>query len=692
MKKCGRFVAGMFGTSLSLAMLSGAFLMANKGAVETNAAGSYSWKYSNESSQFSLDADKTSYSVKFGDITWQYEGAGKLDYVGSSQNPGGFLQLGKNPNKNNEGPFKGATLTASIPEQYGNAVSKVEILTSSKSGSGEISVSVGGTNIIEPTTTAKWTSTATVSGTAETPLTGDIVITLSESDGAFYLGSINIDFADYETTKYTSIEITGTPTTSEYYVGDTLSTEGLTVTAYNADKSESLDVTNDSRLAWELTKLDTAGDAIEATYTAKYTTIGGEVLSASIKHTVKVTSATPSELKVTGLAAGYGYGDVIDPATIKVEAVMSDGKTVDVTAQVEIAEHEITLADIAAGKYEFTVSYNGVDETVAVTIDEEVLTIAEARESKNEIVFAGTITGITGVYSNSSDVNVYIADSTGAIMLYRFNPTIVKGGELAVGNKIYVVAKTTVYNGLAETAQNGISDLYVSGKGEEIAAKPVTDLTAEGLAGLDSSIISVEGLEYVSGSVGTSSKAGDITLKYGETTVAMRAPTNAAAGVLDEAGLDDWFDKTSGLPFNFTGHLGWYYKPQLAPISMDDFSCPVYDEIKVFIDTYMHMGKNEKDQCLTLFPKAKEAFDKLSETARECFLKYEGDNQEIVSASARYRAWSVAVGDQNAASVIMNTVNENKGTIIAVSAVAALGVAGAAALLISRKKRPAKNK
>lgn len=493
------------------------------------------------------------------------------------------------------------------------------------------------------------------------------------------------------TTSYDHISVSGQPTKTEYYVGDSFLTDGLTVNAYTtAEDTDPTDVTD--LVQWTIdpaTFNDTATTSVTVTatfgdFTSEPYTVNGLTVSPA---------ATVTDLIITGpTKTTYGYGEAIDFAGLKIEAKMSDGKTNDVTSEIVIADHTIDLADVIAGKYDIAISYKNVEKTLSLIVNEEVVTIAQARESKDEVVFAGTITGITGVYSDSSDVNVYIADSTGAIMLYRFNPTMVQGGELTVGNKIYAAAKTTVYNGLTETAQNGISELYVSGKGEEIAVKKVTDLTATGLDGLDSSVIAVEGLEYVSGSVGTSSKAGDITLKYGENTVAMRAPTNAAAGVLNEAGFDDWLEKTSGLPFNFTGHLGWYNKPQLAPISMDDVACPVYDEIKVFIDTYMHMDKTEKDQCLTLFPIAKEAFDELSETARECFLNYEGENQEIVSAKTRYHAWSVAVGDQSAASVIMNTVNENKGAIIAVSAVAALGIAGAAALLISRKKRSAKNK
>lgn len=676
MKKCGRFVAGMFGTSLSLAMLSGAFLMASKGAVEAEAA----------DGDISFVLDQADYQNEDGvakTFTLASNGI-SVSFQSTAGNRTGYIFLKDGQYYTNTSLPEGYYLS-SVSGKYSGGIS----------GSAKVGLTLSAEpNIKELSSGFTYTSPA---ATKE----GSFKYT-NENEDFFYANiscgasGKNLQFTELvytfsPTTSYDHISVSGQPTKTEYYVGDSFLTDGLTVNAYTtAEDTDPTDVTD--LVQWTIdpaTFNDTATTSVTVTatfgdFTSEPYTVNGLTVSPA---------ATVTDLIITGpTKATYGYGEAIDLAGLKIEAKMSDGKTNDVTSEIEIADHTIDLADVIAGKYDIAISYKNVEKTLSLIVNEEVVTIAQARESKDEVVFAGTITGITGVYSDSSDVNVYIADSTGAIMLYRFNPTMVQGGELTVGNKIYAAAKTTVYNGLTETAQNGISELYVSGKGEEIAAKKVTDLTATGLDGLDSSVIAVEGLEYVSGSVGTSSKAGDITLKYGENTVAMRAPTNAAAGVLNEAGFDDWLEKTSGLPFNFTGHLGWYNKPQLAPISMDDVACPVYDEIKVFIDTYMHMDKTEKDQCLTLFPIAKEAFDELSETARECFLNYEGKNQEIVSASARYHAWSVAVGDQSAASVIMNTVNENKGAIIAVSAVAALGIAGAAALLISRKKRSAKNK
>lgn len=686
MKKCGRFVAGMFGTSLSLAMLSGAFLMANKGAVEAEAATedgsiSFSLTYSSlgEKGNDSGEAVKTIkdetgvYSTDFKytvETRASFSSSESYVFVKSGQ----YLTNISAPNG-----YYLSNVSGRIADNSGMSTTAKPGLTFSSEPIEQSHTDFDHAISVERNSEFSFDNDdtsvlyANISSSAKNAQIAEIVYTFSQLS-------------------FDHITISGEPTKTDYYVGDSFLTDGLTVYAYlTAEETNPVDVTDS--VEWIIdpeTFDDTLTTSVDLL--AEFNGIVSDIytvdgLTVSPAATVADLIVTPPTKTV------YGYGEDIDLSGLKIEAKMSDGATTDVTSEILIAEHTINLEDVIAGKYDIAISYKDMDKTLSLTVDEEILTIAEARSTKSEVVvFAGTITGITGVYSNSEDVNVFIADSTGAILLYRFNESIVEGGELAVGNKVYVAAKVTVYNGLVETSSGSIAEIYVSGKGEEITAKPVVDLSADSLEGLDSSLISVEGLTYVEGSVGSSSGAQSITLKHNGSNVTMRAPTNVAAGVLAEAGLDEWFTKTSGLPFNFTGHLGWFNNPQLAPISMDDFACPVYDEIKVFIDTYMHMDKNDKDQCLTLFPEAKEAFDKLSETARECFLKYKGDNQEIVSASARYHAWQAAQGDQNAASVIMNTVNENKGTVIAVSAVAALGVAGAVALLISRKKRSAKNK
>ena len=285
-------------------------------------------------------------------------------------------------------------------------------------------------------------------------------------------------------------------------------------------------------------------------------------------------------------------------------------------------------------------------------------------------------------------------DDSAGLLVYSIDPELVDG-EIALGKKLMLQGPRDTFSGVAQL--NTPTKVVIMGEGDEITPteiKSVDDLKS----GMDGRLVKVEGLTYKSGNIYDSSGAANVTLELNGEEVVMRSQNASAAKDLNVAGLDDLLQSTySGLPFTYFGNLGWYNSnPQLAPTSMSEFSCPAYDEILNFIKTYMHMDQwvgsdaSGTNECLTLFPVAKEALEKLSEAQQTYFLT--SNNPEIAEAQARYKAWEAAQGDQNAASVIMNTVNENKGAIIAVSAVAALGVVGAAALVISRKKRSTKNK
>lgn len=679
MKKCGRFVAGMFGTSLSLAMLSGAFLMASKGAVEAEAA----------DGDISFVLDQADYQNEDGvakTFTLASNGI-SVSFQSTAGNRTGYIFLKDGQYYTNTSLPEGYYLS-SVSGKYSGGIS----------GSAKVGLTLSAEpNIKELSSGFTYTSPA---ATKE----GSFKYT-NENEDFFYANiscgasGKNLQFTELvytfsPTTSYDHISVSGQPTKTEYYVGDSFLTDGLTVNAYTtAEDTDPTDVTD--LVQWTIdpaTFNDTATTSVTVTatfgdFTSEPYTVNGLTVSPA---------ATVTDLIITGpTKTAYGYGDDIDLAGLKIEAKMSDGKTNDVTSEIEIADHTIDLADVIAGKYDIKVSYKGVDKTISLTVDEKVLTTAEfsALSENSKGIVSGTIIRVTDVYTNSSNINVYIQDNAGGLLLYSFSPDVVTG-EVAVGNKIYIHGTRGEYGGVAQLTNP--TEALIGGAGEEITPFVVTEFSADALDGKSNTLVTVNGLTYVSGDIAYLAngqyKPGNVSMELGSTKITLRAPTNAAA----ESMKDDfptYVETRSGLPLNFTGILGWYNgAPQIAPVSMDDFACPVYDEIKVFIDTYMHMDKTEKDQCLTLFPIAKEAFDELSETARECFLNYEGENQEIVSAKVRYHAWSVAVGDQSAASVIMNTVNENKGAIIAVSAVAALGIAGAAALLISRKKRSAKNK
>ena len=688
MKKCGRFVAGMFGTSLSLAMLSGAFLMANKGAVEAEAAGIYNWIAS------SSDPAKFKEStVELAGMTWT--NSNPVTYVTPAiQNPGAkdnkdyLVKIGTNKSE-----FQGTVLTGTLPEQYGNAVKSFSMVVSSKSGSGTIGVKVGDQTIVETKNTVSWGNNETteiVSGEFETPVQGDIVITLGESSGAFYFGNMKIEGADLELVKYTSLEITGTPSKTSYFVGDDFSTEGLVVTASN-EAGDSKVVTDDVVWSTDVAEGGLTADDTSVKVTATY----GELTATKDVAITVAERPVFTTLEATGITkTSYKVGEKLDTAGLVVTAKTEDGSDSYIVPANEytIDKTEFTFDDVVAGKATITVTYGELKATFEV--DVSAMTISEFRAKDGQFgVIKGIITGRAkdSKYSNS---DLYLNDGAAGIRLYRVDDKI--GADLKVGDEIIISGTCDNFNETYELTN--AEEVLVLDSGKSVAPTTLDSIAQDTFAGKDGLYVKIDGLHYADdgSKLWNGSKKGAMTLtKGGDEIEAYPLADSSAQDAQDY--LDDFLSKIEGLPFTFTGHLGTNSGTyQIMVTASSEFSCPAYDEILNFIKNYMHMDQwvgsdaSGNNKCLTLFPAAKEALENLSEAQQTYFLK--SDNPEIAEAQARYKAWEAAQGDQSAASVIMNTVNENKGAIIAVSAVAALGIAGAAALLISRKKRSAKNK
>lgn len=686
MKKCGRFVAGMFGTSLSLAMLSGAFLMANKGAVEAEAAGD-DIVISLSDDNFDLVGSPTVLTTTVSGVN--FEGKFKTASSASSTNKYGYLMI------NN-----GYLANVSAPEGY--FISKFDYKQSNNNpaGGGYIYVSFGAEamNSVKTSGYAKsFTSSKGGSGSITNEDTSLSFANLSVNAKNVQIAEATFTFSPVPATiDVSSIEIGGDLTKKDYFVGDSLSTDGLTVTAYNADKSESLDVTDDVVWSTDVAEGGLTADDTSVKVTATY----GE-LTVSKDFAVTVAERPVfTTLEATGITkTSYKVGEKLDTAGLVVTAKTADGSNSYVVPASEytIDKTEFTIDDAAAGKATITVTYGELKATFDVNVS--AMSVAEFRALSDDetSVVVGTVTGVyrTSEQSNKEGfVNVYLNDDSAGLLVYSIDPELVDG-EIALGKKLMLQGPRDTFSGVAQL--NTPTKVVIMGEGDEITPteiKSVDDLKS----GMDGRLVKVEGLTYKSGNIYDSSGAANVTLELNGEEVVMRSQNASAAKDLNVAGLDDLLQSTySGLPFTYIGNLGWYNSnPQLAPTSMSEFSCPAYDEILNFIKTYMHMDQwvgsdaSGTNECLTLFSAAKEALENLSEAQQTYFLK--SDNPEIAEAQARYKAWEAAQGDQSAASVIMNTVNENKGAIIAVSAVAALGIAGAAALLISRKKRSAKNK
>lgn len=675
MKKCGRFVAGMFGTSLSLAMLSGAFLMADKGAVEAEAAdGDVVITLDNE--DFGRAGTNTVLTAEKGGVSFE----GKLRTTSSNGSPYNFLMFDEN------GSY--LTNTSTLEGYYVSGISW------NYTGDTGVSGKVYHSFLNESNKAVSAVGTAVSPEKNGSHSFGNS----DESLGYFNISTTNknVQFDDITitfspTTSYDHISVSGQPTKTEYYVGDSFLTDGLTVNAYTtAEDTDPTDVTD--LVQWTVdpaTFNDTATTSVTVT-----ATFGDLTVSKDFEITVAERPVFTT-LEATGLKkTSYKGGEKLDTTGLVVTAKTADGSDSYVVnpSEYTIDKTELTFDDVVAGKATITVTYGELKATFEV--DVSAMTISEFRAKDGQFgVIKGIITGRAkdSKYSNS---DLYLNDGAAGIRLYRVDDKI--GADLKVGDEIIISGTCDNYNETYELTD--AEEVLVLDSGKSVAPTALDSIAQDTFAGKDGLYVKIDGLHYADdgSKLWNGSKKGAMTLTKGGTEIEAYPLADSSAQDAQDY-LDDFLSKIEGLPFTFTGHLGTNYGTyQIMVTASSEFSCPAYDEILDFIKNFMHMNQwvgsaaSGDNECLDLFPVAKEALEKLSEAQQTYFLK--SDNPEIAEAQARYKAWEAAQGDQNAASVIMNTVNENKGTIIAVSAVAALGVVGAAALLISRKKRSAKNK
>lgn len=676
MKKHGRFVAGVFGASVLLALGTGAFLTANDvGAKEAKAAGEdlvFTLTYEN----FGILNSASSDTISVADES----GTANVDFQYKTETREGYIFLKPNYWITN----------STVPEGY--YISKVSgTYTGGISGFAAPGVSFGAECVASSNTNFDVEFPVEKSGSFEGINENTEYCYANVSEG----GSKNAQLATLVYTfspkpaaiAYDHITITGTPTRTDYYVGESFSTDGLTVTAYEtAEETDAgLDVTD--KVEWLLDP-----EVFESTDTTSVYAIvswNDLMLETNIEGITVSEPATVESLEVVNAKGAYDASESFDASAVTVYANMSDGKRNDVTSSAELSAYNPTLDDFVSGTYQMTATYGGVSEIFDLNL---TATIKGYRDSRTSGILIGTVTGVEKVYADSTDINVWINDGTSGIMIYRISESEIEG-ELAVGKRIAIEGGQTVFNGLYEV--NSLTRAVIVGDGEEIAPVAIGEFNSSSLKGLDSSIVKAERLTYVSGNVtGVNNKgettASNISVRYNGSNITLRAPTNGAAVALDEAGLDAWFDKIEDLPFNFVGHLGWFNAPQLAPLSLDDFDCPDFNAVEAFVDGYMHMDQYQgvvdaDGACLTTYPLAKEAFEKLSEVQQDFFLT----STYFADAAARYKAWAVANGEATDASLgVLNSISDST-TWIALGALLGVGAIAGAAIIVANKRRKA---
>ncbi len=242
----------------------------------------------------------------------------------------------------------------------------------------------------------------------------------------------------------TGIEISTLPTKQSYYVGDTLDSTGLTLTAtYESGKTETVS----EGFTCSPTSLNTAGNQeIEVTYSEQSTSFNVTVVEDTIS---KIAVKT----KPTKLI--YYVGDTLDPTGLKLTATYVSGKTETVTSGFTCTPTALNTV----GTPKITVKYAGKSTSFNVTVKEDVVTAIE-------------------VSTEPAKVNYYIADtldSTGLTLTATYESgkteTVTEGFTCSpaslntAGNQVITVSfldKTTSFN--VTVVEDTISKIAVKTK------------------------------------------------------------------------------------------------------------------------------------------------------------------------------------------------------------------------------------
>ncbi len=241
---------------------------------------------------------------------------------------------------------------------------------------------------------------ASVTSISNNALTGNSVYICSDTNDCYartYADNKGIEFRlcdGHGVEKVlTKIEIKTMPTKKEYFVGDTLDTTGLTLTAtYNDGTTETIT----TGFTCSPTKLNTAG---KQTITVAY---GGKTCTFDV--TVKAVELVKVEVKTMPTKAEYFVGDTLNTTGLTLTATYNNGTIETITSGFTCSPTKLNTA----GKQTITVTYEGKTCTFDVTVKAVELVKIEIKTmpTKTEYFVGDTlnITGLTltATYNNGS--------------------------------------------------------------------------------------------------------------------------------------------------------------------------------------------------------------------------------------------------------------------------------------------------
>ena len=224
-------------------------------------------------------------------------------------------------------------------------------------GTVKLSANVMPSNATNKTVTwsSRNTSVATVSsdGTVKAVGYGTTVITATTVNGLTSNCTINV-----KKEEVTSLTIATKPTKTNYYVGDTLNTAGLTLkAAYNNGTTQTIT----GGFTCTPTALSTAG---AQTVTVNY---GGKTAT----FTVNVQDVTLSGIAIASnpTKTSYFVGDTLDTTGLKLTATYNNGTTQTITSGFTCTPTALSTAGVQT----VTVNYGGKTATFTVSVELPVL-------------------------------------------------------------------------------------------------------------------------------------------------------------------------------------------------------------------------------------------------------------------------------------------------------------------------------
>ena len=279
------------------------------------------------------------------------------------------------------------------------------------------------------------TSVATVSsdGTVKAVGYGTTVITATTVNGLTSNCTINV-----KKEEVTSLTIATKPTKTNYYVGDTLNTAGLTLkAAYNNGTTQTIT----GGFTCTPTALSTAG---VQTVTVNY---GGKTAT----FTVNVQDVALSGIAVASKPSKVNYfvGDTLDTTGLKLTATYNNGTTQTITGGFTCTPTALSTA----GTQTVTVNYGGKTATFTVNVQDV------------------TLSGIA-IASNPTKTSYYVGDTldtTGLKLTATYNngtTQTITGGFTCTPTALSTAGTQTVtvnYGGKTATFTVNVQDVTLSG-------------------------------------------------------------------------------------------------------------------------------------------------------------------------------------------------------------------------------------